>query len=255
MRRGARVLAALTCLALMCFGLWRLLGLVTERGAARESYEALDIYVEALPSADAPAEPSTQPAPTHEAAEPYQVDFEALARINPDVAARLILEGTALSYPVVQGQDNEYYLDRLFDGSYNASGCLFLDSRCEARIASPNSIVYGHHMKDGSMFAALDGYKEQEFYEAHPSLLRLTPGGDYEAQVFSAYVAPTDAAAWRLDFEREGAYAAWLAEVCAASCIETGLVPGQAERVLTLSTCSYEFSDARLVVHCVLREL
>ena len=49
MRRGARVLAALTCLALMCFGLWRLLGLVTERGAARESYEALDIYVEALP--------------------------------------------------------------------------------------------------------------------------------------------------------------------------------------------------------------
>ena len=55
MRRGARVLAALTCLALMCFGLWRLLGLVTERGAARESYEALDIYVEALPSADAPA--------------------------------------------------------------------------------------------------------------------------------------------------------------------------------------------------------
>lgn len=59
MRRGARVLAALTCLALMCFGIWRLLGLVTERGAARESYEALDIYVEALPSADAPAEPST----------------------------------------------------------------------------------------------------------------------------------------------------------------------------------------------------
>lgn len=169
----------------MCFGLWRLLGLVTERGAARESYEALDIYVEALPSADAPAEPSTQPAPTHEAAEPYQVDFEALARINPDVAAWLILEGTALSYPVVQVQDNEYYLDRLFDGSYNASGCLFLDSRCEARFASPNSIVYGHHMKDGSMFAALDGYKEQEFYEAHPSLLLLTPGGDYEAQVFS----------------------------------------------------------------------
>lgn len=201
MRRGARVLAALTCLALMCFGLWRLLGLVTERGAARESYKALDIYVEALPSADAPAEPSTQPAPTHEAAEPYQVDFEALARINPDVAAWLILEGTALSYPVVQGQDNEYYLDRLFDGSYNASGCLFLDSRCEARFTSPNSIVYGHHMKDGSMFAALDGYKEQEFYEAHPSLLLLTPGGDYEAQVFSAYVAPTDAAAWRLDFE------------------------------------------------------
>ena len=78
-------------------------------------------------------------------------------------------------------------------------------------------------MKDDSMFAALDGYKEQEFYEAHPSLL-LTPGGDYEAQVFSAYVAPTDAAAWRLDFEGEGAYAAWLAEVCAASCIETGLV-------------------------------
>lgn len=115
--------------------------------------------------------------------------------------------------------------------------------------------IWTPHERRQHVCRALDGYKEQEFYEAHPSLLLLTPGGDYEAQVFSAYVAPTDAAAWRLDFEGEGAYAAWLAEVCAASCIETGLVPGQAERVLTLSTCSYEFSDARLVVHCVLREL
>ena len=236
MRRAARATAAIICLALMAFGLWRLLGLAAERGEAAE------------PSAEGAA-------PAGEPAGPYRVDFEALARINPDVAAWLICEGTALSCPVVRGEDNEYYLSRLFDGSSNAAGCPFLDSRCAADLSSKNSVVYGHNMKYGSMFAALEGYKEQDFFEAHPYLLLLTPGGDYEAQVFSAYVAPTDAAAWRLDFEGEGAYAAWLAEVCAASCIETGLVPGQAERVLTLSTCSYEFSDARLVVHCVLREL
>lgn len=253
MRRALRALAALTCLALMAFGLWRLLGLASERGAARASYEALDIYVEPLPSAPAPA--GAAPEPSSESSSPYQVDFEALAAVNPDVAAWLLCEGTALSYPVVQGEDNEYYLSRLFDGRPNASGCLFLDSRCAADLSSPNSVIYGHHMKDGSMFAVLDGYKSQEFYEAHPSLLLLTPGGDYEAEVFSAYVAQTDAAAWRLDFADEAEFSAWLTELCAASSIDTGMSPKPTDRVLTLSTCSYEFADARLVVHCVLREI
>lgn len=254
MRRAARATAAIICLALMAFGLWRLLGLAAERGEARASYEALRLSVEAAP-AEA-AEPSAEgAAPAGEPAGPYRVDFEALARINPDVAAWLICEGTALSCPVVRGEDNEYYLSRLFDGSSNAAGCPFLDSRCEADLSSKNSVVYGHNMKDGSMFAALEGYKEQDFFEAHPYLLLLTPGGDYEARVFSACVVPTDAAAWQLDFPGEDGFAAWLGEVCAASCIDTGLVPGADERVLTLSTCSYEFADARLVVHCVLREV
>lgn len=251
MRRALRALAALICLALMAFGLRRLLALTHERGEARASYEALDIYVEPLPSPSAPAEADPEASPG--ASSPYQVNFDALAAVNPDVAAWLVCEGTALSYPVVQGEDNEYYLSRLFDGSPNASGCLFLDSRCAADFSSLNSVIYGHHMKDGTMFAALDGYKSQDFYEAHPSLLLLTPDGCCEAEVFSAYVAPTDASSWRLDFADEPEFTAWLAALRAASCIDTAITPAPTDRVLTLSTCSYEFEDARLVVHCVLR--
>jgi sortase B len=108
-------------------------------------------------------------------------------------------------------------------------------------------------MKDGSMFAVLDGYKEQAFYEEHPSLLLLTPEGSYEATVFSAYVAPAAGDAWQLDFEDDADFSARLDSVAANSVIETGVSPGAEDRVLRLSTCSYEYNDARLVVHTVLR--
>ncbi len=122
-----------------------------------------------------------------------------------------------------------------------------------AASSSRYSVVYGHHMKDGSMFSVLDGYKEQAFYEEHPSLLLLTPEGSYEATVFSAYVAPAAGDAWQLDFEDDADFSARLDSVAANSVIETGVSPGAEDRVLRLSTCSYEYNDARLVVHTVLR--
>lgn len=93
-------------------------------------------------------------------------------------------------------------------------------------------------MKDGSMFSVLDGYKEQAFYEEHPSLLLLTPEGSYEATVFSAYVAPAAGDAWQLDFEDDADFSARLDSVAANSVIETGVSPGAEDRVLRLSTCS-----------------
>lgn len=254
MRRVARVLGALVCLSLIGAGGLGLWGYLSERGTARDSYAELETYVQLVPTGtpapSAVAAPSPEPAP-----ERPEVDFAALSEINPDVAAWLICEGTELSYPVVRGEDNEYYLTHLFNGTPGASGCLFLDSRTEGGLSERHSIIYGHHMKDGSMFAALDGYKEQEFYEEHPTLLLLTPEGDFEAEVFSAGVAPTSSDAWRLDFPDEADFASWLSAVVESSAITTALTPSPADRILTLSTCSYEYPDARLVVHTVLRPL
>lgn len=251
MKRAARALVAMACLALIVCGGLGLYKLINERGAARDSYAALSIYVQ----------PATTSAPSTESVEPEparnwpEVDFAALSALNPDVVGWLMCEDTVLNYPVVQGTDNDHYLDHLFDGTPSAVGCLFLDSRVEGDFSSRRSIIYGHHMKDGSMFAVLDGYKEQTFYEEHPTLLLLTPEGAFEAAVFSAYVALTSSEAWRLDFASDAEYASWLATVSESSAIDTGLDPTPADRVLTLSTCSYEYSNARLVVHAVLRPL
>ena len=80
-----------------------------------------------------------------------QVDFAALDDVN----------GTVLNYPVVQGNDNSYYLSHLFDGSDNAGGCLFLDSRNNSDFTDDNTIIYGHNMKNGTMFASINQYQEQ----------------------------------------------------------------------------------------------
>ena len=85
-----------------------------------------------------------------------EVDFAALREINPDIVAWIYIEGTKVNYPIVQGEDNSYYLKHLFSGEWNGSGCIFLDFRNDASFADRHSIIYGHHMKNGTMFTDLD---------------------------------------------------------------------------------------------------
>ena len=125
-----------------------------------------------------------------------EVDFEALEAINPDIAAWLYLEETGINYPVVQGTDNEEYLDRLFDGSHNRLGSVFIDYRNSPDFTDRNTILYGHHAKDGLMFTPIIHYKEQAYYESHPSCLILTPEENYVVTFFAGYVADLNDSAW-----------------------------------------------------------
>ena len=176
------------------------------------------------------------------------VDFATLDLINPDIVGWLYCEGTQINYPVVQGSDDEYYLDRLFDGTQNANGCLFLDSRVDASFSSVHSIIYGHHMRSGAMFAALDGYKRQSFYETHPTMLLITPAATYEVQLFAAYVADLSEDAWELSFANDDDIQAWIDAAISRSTFTSDVKPTPGDLLLTLSTCSYEFGDARFVV-------
>jgi len=116
-----------------------------------------------------------------------------------------------------------------------------------------NTVIYGHRMKNGTMFAALGNYQEQVYYDAHPVFLLVTPEGRYVVELFSGYVADTAESAWMLDFSDEQAYLAWLEEVGEKSAFSSKVSPRAEDRVVTLSTCSYEFENARFVLHGVLR--
>ena len=163
-------------------------------------------------------------------------------------------EDTAINYPIAQAEDNDYYLHHLFDGAYNSTGCIFLDCRNSSEFTNPHSIIYGHHLRSGNMFAGLMAYKDQAYYEAHPQFLLMTPSQNYMVDVFAGYVANVADEAWKVDFETEDEYALWLKESIEKSCIQSEVVPTAADRILTLSTCSYEFDNARFVLLGVLRE-
>ena len=98
------------------------------------------------------------------------------------------------------------------------------------------------------MFAALDGYKRQSFYETHPTMLLITPAATYEVQLFAAYVADLSEDAWEVSFANDGEIQAWIDAAVARSTFTSDVKPKPGDRLLTLSTCSYEFGDARFVV-------
>ncbi|MDR3766600.1 MAG: class B sortase [Butyricicoccus sp.] len=158
--------------------------------------------IEIMPQLHAEEPVSASAAPAQPAEEAFQVDFNALSRINPDVVGWLYVPDTVISYPVVQGGDNAYYLTHLFDGTQNRAGCLFLDRWCQG-LEGKNSVIYGHAMKNGTLFASLKQYQNQSYYEAHPLLYLYTPEKTLTIRLFSAYETDTKGDAWRLSFSSE----------------------------------------------------
>ena len=114
-------------------------------------------------------------------------EYQTLYHKNKRLIGWLKIDDTVIDYPVMQTTNNEYYLDHNFNQEYDKNGSLFLDKDCDVVRRNTNLIIYGHHMKNGSMFATLDHWAEQEYYEGHPVMWLLTPEQDYKIVLFSGY--------------------------------------------------------------------
>ena len=256
MKKFLRNVLALLCLCVFLFSGWQVYRILQGYNTAAEQYTQLEQYV-SLPAPLPPQPEPVPPAPSEEEIVPEPptmeptVDFEALSQINPDVVAWLTIEGTNVNYPVVQGEDNAYYLNHQFDKRRNTAGCLFLDAANSAGFTDPNSIIYGHYMNSGAMFANIARYKQQSFYDEHPTGMLITPDSCRTIRFFSGYVSDVEGSAWNRDFSPEE-YSLWLEELVEKSCFSSDTVPAPQDQVVTLSTCSYEFQNARFVLHGVL---
>ena len=209
------------------------------------SYEDIASHVELPEQTNAPEDDNTETEPAGENPSVIlpTVDFEALWETGPDIIGWLTLPDTAINYPVTQTNDNEYYLHHLYDGTYNKTGCLFADYENKEDFSDRNTIIYGHNMRDGSMFATLNEYDEQSYYDGHPQMYLVTPDGGYIVDIFTAFVAKpgesgSDTSPWRLDWKDDGAYTTWLSEMADRSVIETDVTVTSSDKVLTLSTCT-----------------
>ena len=179
---------------------------------------------------------------------PIDVDFDELLKSSPDIKGWLYSPDTKIDYPVVQGKDNSYYLHRLMDGTYNPSGTLFLDFRCGSDFSSKNNVVYGHHMQDGSMLASIVSYHDQAYYDEHPVMYLNTLDGDYRLDIICGFVTWYDSRVYTFDFGSRTEASEWLDLMRSYSDFESDVEVGVDDRIITLSTCTYDYDNARYVL-------
>ncbi len=183
------------------------------------------------------------------------VNIPYLESVNSDFVGWLYVDGLVINYPVVQTDNNDYYLDRTFYGQSNSSGCLFLDYRNDPKCKDLNTIIYGHAMKTGAMFGFLGHYAWPGFFEENKYIVYVTEDGPYLITVFSAYNVSATSDAWRVEFDGEADYAEWLSKIKAASEVYSPITPTTEDKIATLSTCSFKFDNARFVVHGIMEPL
>lgn len=182
-----------------------------------------------------------------------QKDFAPLLEINDDAVGWIYSENTAIDYPIVQGDDNVFYLDHLFSRSYGFAGAIFMDIDNAPDFSDWHTVVYGHHLNNGSMFASLSSYRAQTYYEEHPVMYLHTPTGDYRIELFSGYAR--DASTMPHDFDTTEEFLTYVDQITRLSNFTSDVVVGPEDRIISLVTCSYVTDDARFVVHGKLVQL
>lgn len=176
------------------------------------------------------------------APEKIDIDFEALQELNDDVVAWIYCPNTKINYPVLQTSNNDYYLNHLMDGTYNINGSIFMDYRNESDFTDGNTLIYGHHMQSGAMFASLTEYKDQKHYDAHPYIYVLTPTQNYRMEIIAGCIVDCYSPIFSTEMTDD-----LIAEFIKNSKFDS-VVTDPTGPVVTLSTCTYEYDDARFVV-------
>lgn len=191
-----------------------------------------------------PESGSRKPKDPENAIDLPEINFKALQEVNPDVIAWIYSPDTTINYPVVQGDDNAYYLKHLADGTKNWNGCPFLDIQNKPDFSDTNFIIYGHHMQNGTMFAGISWYEDQSYYDEHPVMYLMTPAATYRIELFSGYTTEMNSSAYMQTFDSIREHADWLKEVSRRSDFRANLEISALDWVITLSTCAYRFENA-----------
>lgn len=179
--------------------------------------------------------------------------YERLKVQNSDMIGWIRIADTPIDYPVMQTPDEpDYYLRRGFDGRYSVYGMIYMDATCRIDVECPNYILYGHHMKNGTMFASLEKYADESYYKGHSKLDfdTLDEAGEYE--ILAAFKLPAAQMnaefAYSLASRTEEDYSDFIKYCKAHSFYETGVTAQWPEQLVTLTTCEYTQKDGRFFV-------
>ena len=211
-----------------------------------EAFEQIADKVEQAQTEEAPQVPLNDE-------ETILPEYGELFLQNPDMAGWISIAGTTLNYPIMQTPNNpNFYLKHNFEKEYSDLGTPYIQENCNIA-ESDNLVIYGHHIKGGKMFGALENYKEKGFYEEHKTIQfdTLTQHGEYEIVAVFKTVAYSEQGFRYYDFvnaEDEGSFNAYIDKCKELALYDTGVTAEYGDRLITLSTCEYSAQNGRLVV-------
>ena len=250
-----RLLILLAAVGVFCYAGLQLLDYGSENLQAEQENQALIDQAVVVLEPTAPQTGEENPEQTLPAGEqaPIRVDFDILRAQNPDIIGWIYSPDTPINYPIAQSEDNDYYLRRLTDGTRNTAGTIFVDFRNSADFSDRNTLVYGHNMKNDTMFGTLSEYDSQSYYESHRTLWLLTPEQSWKLEPIAGFVTRADSDSYTL-FESREELVGYLEEALTRSGFESEVDPEQTERIVTLSTCTYQGVDKRYILVCAISE-
>lgn len=202
--------------------------------------------------------PEEEPAQeTEEEPVSIPIDFDALIQRNPEVYAWITIPGTAIDYPVLQSEtDNSYYLTHTIDRTQSPEGAIYTENYNSRDFEDPNTVIYGHDMKNGSMFQNLLYYQDRSFFDTNREVIVYTPDAIRRYRIFAAYVYDDRHLMQSFDFNDREAFARYLNGILSIrdmnSCIDIATEIGEDDKILTLSTCYGLQDDARYLVQAQL---
>lgn len=183
-------------------------------------------------------------------------EYLELYKQNEDIVGWIKVEDTKINYPVMQSvKEPDFYLKHKFDKTYSDYGCPYVQENCDVQKPSDNLVIYGHHMKDGSMFAGLMKYKDKGFWEKHKTIFfdTLTDRYEYEVVAIFKTVVYTDSPErfkyyQFTDAENAEQFDEYIAKCKELALYDTGISAEYGDKLISLSTCEYSRNNGRLVV-------
>lgn len=244
------------CAIVFCFSSFQLIRYYATAKKADSDFDKLAQLVSQTEDAGAEEAKETTTNPGGEAIDDQAIleGYRKLQEQNKDMAGWISIEGTKINYPVMHTPDSpDYYLKHNFEKEYSAYGTPYIAEHCDLERPSDNLIIYGHHMKNGSMFTGLMNYQEKEFYEEYPFIQfdTLTERGKY--QIFAVFVTTVNEGEGFpyyqfVDAWEEKEFDAYIAQCRELSLYDTGVTAEYGDKLITLSTCEYSNDNGRLVV-------
>lgn len=251
-------IAAGLLVCLLVFSIYKLASIFLVYNSADKEYEQLTQYVlddpippdmiadngalldvpegEEAAASDTPLVPMTR------------IDLDALQDINSEAVGWIEIPDTIISYPILHTSDNSYYLSHTFQREKNRTGSIFIESSNKNDLSDLHTIIYGHNMKSGAMFADLKNYLKKSFWQDHPYVYIDLADGAHCYQIFSCHEAAVADICYTIGYQADDVYADFLSSIQSASLFDTGVSVSKEDMVLTLSTCTNDGKN-RIVVH------
>ena len=245
-------LILVVAIVVFIYSAYMLLGIYIEYRRGDKEYNRIEEEVVEIPTAEekVPEEEASQESTKHIS---LKVDFHKLQNTNKDAVGWIQFdEPKKISYPIVQGKDNDQYLKTTFEGKKNSAGSIFMDANNSGDFTDRNTFIYGHNMKNGSMFGQLRKFKTKDYYEQNPYFYIYTPEGkEVEYQIFAVCIVEDTSRSYTRHFNNDAEYLEYLNYIKSIARYDTGVEVTAESSIVSLSTCTNVTETQRLLVHGV----